>query len=37
LEAVIKYSQNAEEVTVKKLILGEEKLYLRVRGYFKLR
>lgn len=37
-EAVTEYSQNAEEkVTVKQLCLGEDKLYLRVRNYFKLK
>lgn len=35
LEAVIEYSQNTEEVSVKKLTLGEDKLYLRVGCYFK--
>lgn len=37
LEAVIEYSQNAEEVAVKKLTFGEDKLYLRISCYFKLR
>lgn len=37
LEVVIEYSQNAEEIIVKKISLREDTLYLRDKGYFKLR